>query len=143
MTGVKVTVLGVSKLQETLKNLNANINKGVNQGLSAIGLIVQNHAKQALQKPPKTGKLRKKRRNKNVVHQASAPGEAPATDTGALVDSIQMDVSENSQSVTISALTNYAAALEFKMNRPFLRPAVEQNKERFPGILAAYIEKNT
>lgn len=139
---VIASVTGTSNLKSILQNLNADIEKGVDQGLSAIGLIVQNDAKQAVQKPPKTGKIRKKKNNKNVMHQSSAWGEAPATDTGNLVNSIQMDVDTRTKEVTISAQMDYAARLEFRLNRPFLRPAVEKNKGRFGEIIGKYIKAN-
>lgn len=61
-------------------------------------------------------------------HQASAPGEAPAMDTGALANSIH---TEMIGPLTGIVYTNqeYAAALEFGFARlaarPFMRPAVE------------------
>lgn len=63
-------------------------------------------------------------------HQASAPGEAPATLTGTLVNSI-MPVTEGSLKKKVAAHTKYAYILEFMMDRPFMVPAVESQREAF------------
>ena len=60
-------------------------------------------------------------------HQASAPGEAPASETGRLVQSIQVKHRPGSMKATVSAGTGYARKLEFGTSimapRPFMRPA--------------------
>jgi hypothetical protein len=71
------------------------------------------------------------------THIASAPGEAPAVDTGFLINSIQTDIkSETEAVITIGA--EYAATLEFQKNRPFVRPAIDGVLRRVGqgGILA-------
>jgi len=71
------------------------------------------------------------------VHRASAPGEAPATDTGNLGNSIgSRMIGKTEGEVTVTA--EYAAALELGSPhiapRPFFAPAV---KAEWPGFLAA------
>lgn len=66
-------------------------------------------------------------------HQASAPGEAPAVDTGALISSVQTDV----QGTEGSVYTNmeYAPYLEYGTSqmapRPFFTPAAEAARSDF------------
>ncbi len=83
---------------------------------------------------PKTGTLYKRG---NIIHQASAPGEPPAMDTGLLANSIST-TAEGSLRYVVSASAHYAIYLEYgtyKMAaRPFMRPAFEQVK---PGFLEA------
>jgi hypothetical protein len=57
--------------------------------VTAIG-IVERHAVHLIVSPPKTGRIYRRR---GVEHQASAPGQAPATDTGGLAAGrrIQLD----------------------------------------------------
>ena len=75
---------------------------------------------------PKSGRMYKVSRT-GKQHQASAPGQAPAIDTGNLVNSIrhQRVGQENARTYTN---TEYAAHLEFgtaKMApRPFMTPAM-------------------
>lgn len=66
-------------------------------------------------------------------HQASAPSEAPAIDTGFLVNSIQTEADGLSAAVGTNA--EYALPLEFGTHRmqprPFFGPAFEAAKPEF------------
>lgn len=70
-------------------------------------------------------------------HQSSAPGQAPANNTGALVRSIK--VKKNGKEATISIEKDYAIYLEFgtsKMRaRPFIIPAFLKTKKWFSDKL--------
>lgn len=70
-------------------------------------------------------------------HQSSAPGQAPANNTGALVRSIK--VTKNGKEATISIEKDYAIYLEFgtsKMRpRPFIIPAFLSTKKWFSDKL--------
>ena len=109
------------------------------RGLIKGGFKVKGEMIRRIKSPPKTGHTYRRR---GIVHQASAPGEAPATDTGKLIGSIS-DPKPNfaTLSVTINVSANYAASLEYgtqKMEpRPYARvslnvtlPSVIQDVER-------------
>lgn len=63
------------------------------------------------------------------AHQASAPGEAPAVDTGKLKNSIRARFPKRCRAV-VNVAAEYGAALEFGTRkiaaRPFMRPAAEK-----------------
>lgn len=85
---------------------------------------VSNQASANVLKGSKTGRLYK--RGKKRYHQASAPGESPASDSGDLVISIRPEkIDDLHWRVTIAM--PYAAALEWGTERmaarPFVRPA--------------------
>lgn len=71
-------------------------------------------------------------------HQASAPGEMPAIDTGALAASIE--VAPDGDGALVATDKDYAPPLEFGapaanlLPRPFFGPAAEQAR---PGFMAA------
>lgn len=75
------------------------------------------------------GRLR--RGGRRVPHQASAPGQPPATDTGRLLQSIHHEIHGVGQDVEarIGSDVNYAIYLElgtrYMAPRPFLRPALQ------------------
>lgn len=76
---------------------------------------------------PRSGRLYQRGAKGTIVHQASAPGEAPATDTGNLANSIGAQMIGRSEGeVTVGA--EYAVTLELGGGkiapRPFLQPAV-------------------
>jgi HK97 gp10 family phage protein len=100
--------------------------------LTSIGFRIQEEAITSITQDPKTGRTYKRR---SVTHTASAPGEAPASDTGRLVGSFAVKPNRAKKSVTIKAgggNVKYAHALEFGTNkmaeRPFMRPAVKKAK---------------
>jgi HK97 gp10 family phage protein len=77
-------------------------------------------------------------------HRASAPGEAPASDTGRLVNSITTNYDLANLVGTVTARTAYAAALEYgtvKMApRPYARPAVASTKGEIEDGIRREIE---
>lgn len=87
----------------------------------------------------KTGRVYRRR---GVEHQASAPGEAPASDTGRLVQSGRTEYQVADLSGTALWSTAYAEALEYGNEnldeRPYARPALANRKD---GIEADIIEE--
>lgn len=63
---------------------------GINTALYQIGRIAQQEIRRILDTGPKTGRIY--RRPDGRSHQASAPGQAPATETGALSRSVDYEV---------------------------------------------------
>jgi hypothetical protein len=88
-----------------------------------------------IQSGPKTGRVYKRG---SRVHQASAPGESPATDTGALANASNAE-QEHSALWNVTFTSEYAKGLEFGTPRvaarPFLRPAVEAERRRFVAAM--------
>lgn len=99
-------------------------------------LDIQAHAQAAIHTGPKTGRI-------YGAHQASAPGEAPATDTGTLAGSIRTERAGGNEIRTdVVVGAEYGAALEFGTSeiepRPFIGPAVEAVRPSFEhGVAAA------
>lgn len=91
---------------------------------------VRNEAITLILNSPKTGRVYRRR---GVEHQASAPGEPPASDTGRLVGSIRTSYSESELAGTVTASTDYAAHLEYGTQRmeprPFMRPALASRRD--------------
>lgn len=101
--------------------------------LAALG--IERTAKLLILTGPKTGRIVRGKRGK--PHRRSAPGEAPASDTGTLVNSIKAKRYANLEWwVTVGA--EYGYGLEFGrarvLPRPFMRPAARAVR---PVFLAA------
>jgi hypothetical protein len=113
-------------------------NKDFRRILSGIGFGIEAEAK-LLITGPKSG-LDYRRRGR--IHIASAPGEAPAVDTGFLINSIQTEVKSDTETV-VAIAAEYAEGLEFGTDdiaeRPFVRPAIDSVLKRFDsgGFLGA------
>jgi len=134
--------------------LEQEVEKALELSLKGIAQMVANDAKKAVARGPKSGRTYTKRFKTNrqtgrifptedrVPHQASAPGEAPATDTGKLVSSIVGDA--KGLRAYIEARSAYAVHLEFGTRnmaaRPFLNPAVERNRERTALLLRQAVQ---
>ena len=117
-------------LEDVLKNIErAKVAavKGAEKGVERARLAVETTAKKLIQRGPKTGIMYGK-------HQASAPGEPPATDHGDLVRSIESK--RDGLVAVVWTEEPYGKFLEFGTRhiepRPWLTPAVENNRERFP-----------
>ena len=125
---------GLDRLDRALKGVPELVNKEVNIALFASAKRVEAEAKRSIAAGGKTGRIYRRR---TVTHQASAPGEAPATDTGRLVNSITAyPAPQGKRESTVVAgrgTVLYAALLEFGTRhiaaRPFLFPALEKCKD--------------
>lgn len=78
------------------------------------------------------------RRGRTAIHIASAPGEAPAMDTGTLSASINFAMRDELNAL-ISINAEYAAYLEYgtirMARRPYVEPALDKVRNQFSGIL--------
>lgn len=82
--------------------------QGIENGLHVIGDIVGQRAGELIQQGPKTGRVY---RIRGRDHQASAPGEAPATFSGRLAKSYNYNVHGPFQ-MTVGESAPYAGFLE-------------------------------
>tara|TARA_R100000482_G_C5118173_1_gene144210 strand:+ start:252 stop:680 length:429 start_codon:yes stop_codon:yes gene_type:complete len=123
-----------AKLKERLddgarKNVRRAVFKGTN--------LVRNTAVESIKSGNKSGRVYKRG---SVTHVASAPGQAPAADTGFLDSQIttEVKVQDNKVIGQIIASAPYAKHLEFGTSnilpRPFMQPALQKNKKKIVEI---------
>lgn len=134
---MKVTakVRGAERIRQRLRALGHAGEEAAREALQKTAEEVAARAQQLVLDPPKTGRVYARG---SVAHQASAPGEAPASDTGNLVGLIGVDaVNLPRLRISIFSSAKYSAALEFGTSkmapRPFLRRAL---REMGPRIVA-------
>lgn len=129
---MKMVLTGDKDLIANIRKYGAQADAALAQIVMATAQNVRTHAIRAIQGGPKTGKEYRKYAPKRN-HRASAPGQAPATDTGRLASSIVADIT--GLTAEVSADVQYAAPLEFgTVNmepRPFLEPALESERSKF------------
>jgi HK97 gp10 family phage protein len=143
---MKAQLTGTAELKRALAEFGINADKQLADIVRGTAQNVRTHAIRSIQKGPKTGAIydsifrtingkavpvgSRTGNNLSATHRASAPGEAPATDTGRLANSLKADI----QGVNATVFTNvdYAPFLEFGTRkiepRPFLFPALEQER---------------
>jgi HK97 gp10 family phage protein len=144
MTDITITLTGLDAALRKIEGAAAKIEAGAHDGLTAVAFMAQANAIRSVQKGPKTG-IVYQLYNPKRTHQASAPGEAPATDLGGLAMSILVSVPlADRRAVELVADAPYAVHLEYgtrKMAaRPFMRPAVEKVLPKAEKIVRAYVD---
>lgn len=119
--------------QDALRRL-AEKHRAVVRAVDVGALLVQGEAVRLIQQGPKTGRIYT---HGGITHQASAPGEAPASDTGTLQASVQPDYILDTSVAKIThvvARTHYADYLEGGTARisprPFMSTAFVKMKDR-------------
>jgi len=146
--------------------IGASMAREIDGVCESTALDIQARAQMAIMNPPKSGRIYelgeqqvsfKTKGGKDVsftarkgkasrLHQASAPREAPATDTGNLVNSAYTKKVGDSDYET-GFTAEYAAHLEFGAPnahiepRPYLRPAVEAVRKAFIAAIKRIVER--
>lgn len=131
-------------VEKQLKRVETEISQNMNKAIFKAAALVQADAIRGIQRGKKTGKIYKRR---GIEHQASGPGEYPASDTGRLASSIRINKGLLSAEVGSDVL--YAKFLEpdeaMEGNRlqprPFLEPSFEKNKEKINALIDKVIEE--
>ncbi len=80
---------------------------------------VRNEAIRLIRSGPKSGRIYRRR---GILHQASAPGESPASDTGNLMNSITTSYKFSELEGTVNFAALYAPFLEYGTSRMSPRP---------------------
>ena len=137
---------GIEALQVDMSRITKEVEAEAAKAVKATGLEVISDIKKRIQRGPKTGRVYTRGGGQNLsrTHQASAPGQAPATDTGTLVSSIYFE--QNTKlSATVGSRLAYAYWLEFGTTkiapRPSWMPAVEAAAPKFKRRLEAAIAR--
>lgn len=127
----RYTAVDATKLLRAFGSLPRETEKQVQDAVVSSVLDIHGTARKLVQRGPKTGNVYRKS-NPDRRHQASKGGEAPATDTGGLVNSLYFDV--ELLSGTVGSHLAYAAYLEHGTRqieaRPYLVPSVETNRTK-------------
>ncbi len=148
-----MAIIGKVDFSDTIRKLDkitSEAKKEISAALWLGGKKIEENSKISIQRETKTGRIYKRGQ---VEHRASAPGEAPANDTGALVRSFNLSSSADKMIVQIKSgggQVEYAKFLEFGTNkmeeRPFMKPALEKSRkyisERMEKAINKVIAKN-
>lgn len=117
------------KLYKNLLSLDTKLAVNIKKANAASALLVANTAKAKIQRGSRHGRFYKRR---TIVHQSSAPGEYPKTDTGSLVSSINVDL--GLYSAKVGSDLKYARYLEegsiHMEARPWLSRAYSESLDR-------------
>jgi hypothetical protein len=139
-----VKIVGADRHSLRLGVIATKAPEAVWKELKRGSLDVLQTGNQLMSDSPRTGRIYKRGA---ITHQASAPGEPPAIDTGRLVASGKTGANESAKIATASWATEYAAPLEFgtsKMaERPFAAPALAIEKPKILNRVTVAVNKAT
>jgi len=141
---VKVEIKGVKEVNAALKAYGKDLGNNLELIVKATAQNALRDVRNAIENPPKTGRVYYKGKNRDIKHQASKEGEAPATDGGALLTSTYIE-NRGKYGRAIGSRLPYAYHLEFgtfKMGkRPAWIPAVERAIPRMLELVNIAIAK--
>ena len=129
--GVKAKV--ISKNPNGFKKVAKSYEKQILDFLGTAGNMVRNTAVQSILSGGGGGRTYEKY-NPRRTHTASAEGQPPSSDTGFLASNIEIKLNRQELSVDVESRADYSVHLEFGTQnmkaRPFMFPALEQNKPK-------------
>jgi HK97 gp10 family phage protein len=138
---IELQIEGLDRVKAEIKRIGKEAEQGVANAVKATALEVISDVKKRIQRGPKSGRTYTRG---NVSHTASAPGQAPATDTGTLASSTYFTQSGKLSAVVGSRLA-YASYLEFGTTRikprPSWTPAVEAAAPKLQKRIETAIRK--
>jgi HK97 gp10 family phage protein len=149
----KVAVTGLDKLKRNFDQLGKRYGKEIAKAAFAGGQLVRSDAIKSIQeKSPGQQVTRYRNGGGKYSHTAAGEGEAPNTDTGRLIGSIQVEMKGESgpfrpAEVIVGSTLPYAGWLEngtkYMGERPWLHPAFEKNKPQIRKMIAQAVNKVT
>ena len=127
MTTIKMELGGLKDLLGQLAAVGGKMDVILADVVEELALETRNIAVAKIQGPPKTGRVYEKY-NPRRTHQASAPGQYPAADTGSFGNSIKMEL--NTLDARVGTGDERGPWFEFgtskMLARPWLSPSFEE-----------------
>lgn len=138
---MKIRLTGADELRKALAEFSINADKELADVVRGTAQNIRTHAIKSIQRGTKSG-IEYQKYSPRRTHRASAAGEAPATDTGRLANSIQADI--QGKQATVFTNLEYAPWLEFGTQkiepRPFMVPAMEKERPKFEQRLSRIVD---
>ena len=129
---VSIKVKGLEEATNALKSLEKDLEQPFREVIAGGAQLIRGEAIKSIQTGPKTGRIYEKY-NPRRTHSASAPGQAPASDTGKLVSQIMVN-QKSPDEILVESNATYSSFLEFgtskMLARPFLFPATERSRPK-------------
>lgn len=142
---VTMRLEGSERLERALRELNEEAQEEVSNAIVATGLSLRGEVIKKYQRGPATGEVYEKY-NPRRTHQASAPGEAPATDTGRLANSVVFDnLPQEPLAIEVRTDVQYGSWLEFGTRniapRPNWVPSIQEEEPKYKRRLEAALRR--
>ncbi len=124
-----VELTGLNSVLAKLSGIEEDINDAINEAVRVIAINTQNDAIESIREPS-IGKTvtRYTDLGETYTHVASKEGDAPNTDTSGLINSIEMKHVKKDTEAFVFTNLKYGFFLETVFDRPFLQPALDNNR---------------
>lgn len=136
MVTIRAGIVGTEELAAALRRYGQRAEAEIGRAVLAHAVDVRSDIQRRYQRGPATGRQYQRGA---TVHQASAPGEAPATDTGTLASSVTFRKT-GPMTAEVESRVPYAVMLETgtaRMDpRPAWVPAIEAKRSGFEQRVA-------
>ena len=141
---MSIKLEGLQELQNAIREATQETQAKIEMVVEATASDIRNATVRRIQRGPASGEIYKSKGSKEKLHQASAPGEAPATDIGTLAGSYSVIDGDTPLTKYVSTDLDYAYFLEFgtinMAPRPHLLPSVEESRRNFEQRLKRVLE---
>ncbi len=132
--GISIKLDGLEELRDELRRINATAADVVDDAAKETVVAIRARAVKAIQRGPASGEVYPPVRNRRgKPHQASAPGQPPASDTGTLASSVKWE--RDAGGYVVGTGIEYGLFLEVGTSRmaprPWLTPSVEAELPSF------------
>ncbi len=133
------TVTGIKEMQTSLSALSKKYSEAIAKGAFAAAQSVRTDAIKSIQSQSSGETVTRYRADGTPYkHTVSKDGDAPNTDTGELVKSVQVEVKPDG--IYVGSRLEYAGHLEFRLNRPWLIPALEKNRRLIRNLIGKNVD---
>ena len=137
---IDIQVKNINEALKKFDTLKKDLETPFREVIAGGAQLIRGEAIRSIQNGPKSGRIYEKY-NPRRTHRSSAPGQAPASDTGNLVSQIRVR-EENKDLIKVESNALYSSFLEFgtskMLARPFLFPATERSR---PKIIQAVFNR--
>lgn len=142
MVSIGVELQGLQQLLSQLQRLDQSAGQSLEEVITDLVTDTHSLAVAGIEGGPKSGRTY---RRGNVTHQASAPGQYPASDTGGLAGSVRFELPQpGNMTGRVGTSVAYGPMLEFGTSRmaarPWLMPSFERAKIGVEKELRARLE---
>lgn len=135
----RIYIENVKQVQQAMRELAQQVTEDVGATVQLTALEMASEVRRKILRGPKTGRVYWRGKNRDIRHVASAPGQPPATDGGALASSVYYE-SVSLDVAIIGSRLPYAYYLEFGTLRIKKRPAWIPAVKQYMPILQQRVE---
>lgn len=139
---MNLDIEGLPEVRRAMRAYKDDAHKAVQDTVRVTALSVEGDAIKSIERGNKSGKVYTRG---GTSHQASAPGEAPASDTGNLTNNIKSIIGLFIAYVGYNQSDDYPEYLEYGTQdmeaRPWLTPARDKNRSDFARRMKAALRK--